>query len=267
MIHLIDYAGTPPSATAIAACGYRGVIRYLSHTPSKNLSASERDRLLAAGLSISLVWETTANRASQGIDAGRVDAMDAFGQASQLGYPAGCPIFYAVDYDADPDAVLPYFQGAAQVSTTYPVGVYGGIRVVDELLQHGVCTYGWQTVAWSHGQISQLAHLYQRLKPTIGCPQLGDYDEDLLLKPFPLWGDTDMTKEEHDALVRCDADTDALIGLTPRDGDSQLSRRLDRIEAKVNELGGGGASGALSEADVNRIATKTADLLAARLQS
>ena len=58
-----------------SAAGYSGVIRYLSFEPLKNLSIGERDRLWAEGLSIGLVWETTAQAPLQGFNRGASDAL------------------------------------------------------------------------------------------------------------------------------------------------------------------------------------------------
>lgn len=176
---LVDYAWNHPDPAAIKASGYVGVLRYLSTDPTKNLSPGERDLLQAQGLAIGLVWETTADRALQGAQAGTQDALLANGQADDLGYPADSCIYYAVDTDAVVDAVRPYFQGVVSVPGR-PAGVYGGIHVVDPLLTDGTCKFGWQTVAWSRGVVSQIAHLYQRLTPTLPSPG-GSYDEDVVL--------------------------------------------------------------------------------------
>lgn len=179
MTQLIDYSTARPSPASIRAAGYSGVLRYLSNYPPKNLSASERDGLLAAGLTIGLVWETTATRANQGFSAGQDDARAAEAQADVLGYPGGCPIFYAVDYDAVPSAVTPYFAGATSVASR-PVGVYGSANVVE-----GVpVPWKWQATAWSRGRVSPQAHLYQR----VGGTTLAGTDVNDLLNDLPLWG-------------------------------------------------------------------------------
>lgn len=180
MSALIDYAWQKPSPAQIAAAGYTGVLRYLSFDASKNLSPAERDGLLAAGLAIGLVWETTATRAGQGYSAGQQDVQAAEAQANALGYPAGCPIFYAVDYAAAPAAVVPYFQGV-QGLASHPVGVYGSASVIEAV----PATWKWQTVAWSGGRVSSQAHIYQTLDATLpGC------DHNRVLQPVPLWTST-----------------------------------------------------------------------------
>lgn len=182
---LVDYSMAKPSAATIKAAGYAGAMRYLSTDPSKNLTPAERDALLNAGLSIGLVWETYATRAGAGAAAGAADAKAAEAQAKALGLPAGLPIFYAVDFGANPAAVKPYFLGVKSAAAR-PVGIYGSISVVDTALTGGWATYGWQTVAWSAGKVSTIAHLYQRLKATVAHPIPGT-DENIVLRPFPMW--------------------------------------------------------------------------------
>ena len=185
MTLLIDYSAARPTPATIKAAGYSGVMRYLSTDPGKNLQPAERDALLAEGLSIGLVWETTAARSADGFAAGAADAKAAEEQAAALGLPAGLPIFYAVDFDADPAAVKGYFDGVHSVATR-PVGIYGSLRVVDTALTGGWATYAWQSCAWSGGVVSQRAHLYQRLRATVPNPISGT-DENIVLRPFPLW--------------------------------------------------------------------------------
>jgi hypothetical protein len=51
------------------------------------------------------VWETTANRAGAGRQAGTADAIVAAEQAKACGKPGSAPIYFAVDFDADPARV------------------------------------------------------------------------------------------------------------------------------------------------------------------
>lgn len=184
----VDYAWQHPNPGAIVADGYAGVIRYLSTDPTKNLSASERDELHAAGLGILLVWETAAQRALDGSVAGSADAALAEAQADALGYPAGCPIFYAVDFNATPDQIAAYFAGIAKTAKR-PIGLYGSGTVVDNLVRLGA-RYGWQTSAWSGPYISPNAYVYQRLsatRPVIAGSDIHSYDEDVILGNIPCW--------------------------------------------------------------------------------
>ena len=181
MTLILDYAWAKPTPAAIKAAGYSGVMRYLSTDATKNLSKTEATGLLAAGLSIGLVWETTAQRAGAGFAAGAADAATAEAQADALGYPSTAVLFYAVDYDAAPSAVAPYFAGVVSKAHR-PVGVYGSARVVE-----GVnVPYKWQATAWSGGRVSTVAHLYQRLHATVAHP-IASTDENVVLHDFPMW--------------------------------------------------------------------------------
>jgi murein DD-endopeptidase MepM/ murein hydrolase activator NlpD len=182
----IDYSRARPTVEKIKSLGCVGAVRYLSDrnlsdgvTNPKDITASEAKTLLDAGLSLALVWETTASRAGAGFDAGIADAKAAEAQADALGYPLTAVIFYAVDYDATVSAVMPYFEGIKTVAKR-PIGVYGGYDIIHGLV-HGLgFPYGWQTRAWSEGEVCSRAHLYQRVFEA-------DWDLNDVLQPFPAW--------------------------------------------------------------------------------
>ncbi|HWU22795.1 MAG TPA: glycoside hydrolase domain-containing protein [Nocardioides sp.] len=176
----IDYSYARPDPAAIRAAGYSFAVRYISGVAGKDLAAAEARALHAAGLSILLVFETTASRASQGAAAGAIDAAAAERLADALHYPAACPVFYAVDFNADPLQVEAYFD-AVRRAARHPVGIYGGVRVMTV-----TADYRWQACAWSGAVVSPHAHLYQRLHPTVAHPIKGT-DEDIMLMPVPMW--------------------------------------------------------------------------------
>jgi hypothetical protein len=179
----VDYAWQHPDPAQIKAAGYDFVVRYLSNDPTKNLTVAERDSLWAHNLNVLLVWESYAARALAGTQAGIDDARNAVAQAAALGHPPDVPLFFACDTNATANQARPYFKGVASVRPC--VGVYGGIAVVDTLIADGTVRYGWQTCAWSAGKVSQVAHLYQRLRPTTKLA--GSFDEDVQLHPLPMW--------------------------------------------------------------------------------
>jgi hypothetical protein len=146
----IDYAWQHPSLPG--GCSF--VLRYLSNDPSKNLTRGEADSLRSQGQDIGVVWETTTNEVDGGHDAGVAAAQKAEAQAAAAGMPAGSPIYFAVDYDAQVGPIISaYFQGVAEVlGGVRRVGVYGGYRVVSALLDAGLVAYIWQTSAWSQYQ-------------------------------------------------------------------------------------------------------------------
>lgn len=179
----VDLAWWRGSGAAIKAAGYTFVIGYLSPDPTKNLTAANIADYQSNGLGVLLVWESYAQRAIGGAGFGTADATAAVRQARALGYPEDVPIFFACDTNTSADLVRPYIQAARAVRPA--CGVYGGIHVVDPLLADGTVPFGWQTCAWSNNVVSQTAHLYQRLRPTLKLS--GSYDEDVLLRPLPMF--------------------------------------------------------------------------------
>lgn len=181
----VDYSKSHPSPARLAKAGVRGVLRYVSTTAAKNLTAAEARALQAEGLWIGLVWETVAKRAGAGKAAGRTDAINAEKQATAIGYPAGAAIFYAVDYDAAPADVLPYFRGIT-AEAKRPVGVYGSKRVVEAVMAAALADYAWQTAAWSFHEVATGISFYQHVGTTLDLD--GAWDENTILGPkVPVW--------------------------------------------------------------------------------
>lgn len=171
MAQYADYSLWRPSMAQLKALGVEGVCRYISDrdltdstTPAKNITPTEAKTLLDAGFGIVLVWETSASRAGEGAAAGAADVKAAEAQAAKLGYPATAPIFYAVDYDATVTQVKPYLDAVvANATRKASLGVYGSFKIIEAYVAPGKFIYGWQTRAWSAGNISPKAHLYQRV--------------------------------------------------------------------------------------------------------
>jgi hypothetical protein len=193
----VDCSFVHPNPAAIKAAGYSGVLRYLGGSASKDLTAKEAAGYHAAGLSIGLVYESTAGRAKGTYAQGQVDAHTALAQAKAIGYPTDCPIFFAVDFDATPAQVERYFDGVRSAigtltwkpgklkkkQTVSRAGIYGGIAVTSA----GLAPWRWQTEAWSGTRVDQSAHLYQRVRATVKHP-IASADEDVVLQALPLWG-------------------------------------------------------------------------------
>lgn len=166
----IDYSFDHPTPAQIKTSGARFVCRYLapvnSSTRAKVITRDEAQALRAADLGVVLVWEWTADRAAAGRAAGVADARAALAQADALGAD-GCPIFFAVDFDAStaqcsPDgSVYAYAQGWSSVLGFARSGVYGGYTAVSKLVGAGMCRYGWQTIGWSDGRWSAHAQIRQ----------------------------------------------------------------------------------------------------------
>ncbi len=158
MTTFIDYAWWQVSPAQLKAMGFSGVMRYISHDGSKDITAVEIANLRAAGFDIGIVFESTGSRSAEGFGAGHDDAIFANQRLDALGYPANCLVTYAVDFDAAPSQVQPYFDGVASV-VGRPSAPYGGIRVVDGVRYPA--PFAWQTEAWSGGRVSARAGLLQ----------------------------------------------------------------------------------------------------------
>jgi hypothetical protein len=148
----IDYSFARPPTRLITAAHYQGALRYLGQD-GRCLDAAERDYLLGAGLSIGLIWETSARRPLKGKQAGINDAQDANREADEVGAPPNIPIFYAVDFEPTPaelnGPVRAYFEGAMSV-TGRPVRAYGCAAVVHQMCQVWRWWEStWQCAAWS----------------------------------------------------------------------------------------------------------------------
>lgn len=155
----------PPSDKALAAAGVTFACRYLSYSPAKNLKLLEANHLSSIGVDLVVVWETTANRALAGHDAGVADATEALRQANHLGMPDGRPIYFAIDFDATAHQlqheITEYFRGVNEVLGVARTGVYGGLRQVGAMFDAGLVSFGWQTYAWSAGQWDGRAQIQQ----------------------------------------------------------------------------------------------------------
>ncbi len=173
----VDYSWARPSPGGLHGEGYGFAARYLSSdTSGKSLSAGEADALWQAGLDIVVVWEDSATAALGGYAQGVADANAADAQAAADGMPAGRPIYFAVDFDAqasDQPAIDAYFSGVASVIGLARTGAYGGYSLINRSFNDNVIAWGWQTYAWSYGNWDGRAQLQQVLNGTTAA---GDSD-------------------------------------------------------------------------------------------
>lgn len=163
----IDYAGGRPSGAGIRAAGFDFACRYLSDggssLPGKLLLPWEADDLRANGVEIVSNWETTADRALAGWDAGVYDAQRALDVVLSRGGRRDRPIYFSVDFDATEAQQGPindYLHGAGTIIPGF-VGVYGGYWVVKRALDSGAATWAWQTIAWSGGNVDPRINIMQ----------------------------------------------------------------------------------------------------------
>jgi hypothetical protein len=150
----VDFSYDRPGGAALAAAGKRFVVRYITGA-GKALTAAEIADYHAHGLSIALVFESTRGRVLGGRPAGIADATQAVAACTALHIPSSTRIYFAVDFDAQPDqqpAIDAYLGGAASVLGLARVGVYGGIHVIERCRRKPAASGFWQTYAWSGGR-------------------------------------------------------------------------------------------------------------------
>jgi hypothetical protein len=101
-----DYSFERPDPSVLKEDGYVGVIRYLSPGDNpKSITALEIEALAAVGLSITLLFESTNQRATaSGRYGGVYDAGAANAEADALGVPDNITIYYVME---DPTPVPP----------------------------------------------------------------------------------------------------------------------------------------------------------------
>lgn len=196
MATALDYSQGRPSAAAVKAAGHSGVIRYIG-TPgrTKNITRAEYADMTSKGISVALVYENRTGDAGGGYGAGVTAARNARADADSVGFPSSRPIYFAVDSDqvtaADFAAVSAYLDGAASVlGSLFRVGVYGEYEVIERNVGSHA-SYGWQTAAWSLGERSAKAHIYQRL----GQVYVGGIQSDVNDILASDWGQHDATEE------------------------------------------------------------------------
>ncbi len=163
----VDYSFGRPNLDQLWNAGYRWVSRYLSWLPnSKVINKAELDALRARGFQVMLNWEYDARDQLGGASAGTAHAKEAVRQALALGYPAGCTIYFAADWDATEaqQTQINAYMSAAKVivhAAGYRIGIYGGYYVVKRTLDAGHADDAWQAFAWSGGQWDDRAAIRQ----------------------------------------------------------------------------------------------------------
>jgi hypothetical protein len=173
-----DYSWARPNASFLKSNGCQFVCRYLSWLPNgKVIDKAEYDFLMSIGVAVVLNWEYYAEDMIRGANHyadGQTHAREAERQRKALGAPA-CPIYFSADFDAQPShqaAINSYLDGVASVIGRDRVGIYASYYTVERTLTAGKAQWAWQTYAWSYGNVSPRAHLYQYQNGVLG----GSYD-------------------------------------------------------------------------------------------
>jgi hypothetical protein len=160
----VDYSYARPAPGTLAAQGYTFAARYLSNDAQKNLTIGEASGLIGAGLSVVSNWEAGAQDALGGFAQGASDAQAADQQALAAGMPATRPIYFSIDFDAQPSqqaAIDAYYDGVASVLGRDRTGAYAGLGPISRLFDDAKIAWAWQTYAWSGGQWDPRAQLRQ----------------------------------------------------------------------------------------------------------
>jgi hypothetical protein len=169
----LDYAGGRPSSGALANAGINFVCRYLTDggpgLPGKQLLPDEFLDLVNNGVQVVFNWETYATAMLNGGWQGTQDATVALAYVRNLpGVPPDYDpvVYFSADFDASPDqqqAINDYLAAAAVVlGGPHKVGLYAGYWPLSRALDAGVCEFGWQTEAWSGGNVDSRANIVQR---------------------------------------------------------------------------------------------------------
>jgi glycoside hydrolase-like protein len=187
----VDYSWDRPSPPGLVAAGYTFAVRYVSFDGTgKNLTAGEASALRAAGIDISVVWESNARDALDGLGGGVRDATEAARLAAAAGLPGDRPIYFAIDFnagEAEQPAIDAYFDGVASVIAGPRIGAYGGYGPVKRLFDAGKIRWGWQTLAWSDGQWESRAQLRQIQNDVTLAGGACDIDQ-AMTADFGQWG-------------------------------------------------------------------------------
>ena len=159
-----DFSWSRPDPADLKRAGWSFVVRYVSDTPGnpgKRMHRPEAVALSAAGLDVVSVFQTSKGFMAGGAAGGRREAPIAHRQAIEAGMPASRPIYFACDFDAQPDqmaAVLAFLDAARSVLGPNRVGVYGSYSVIARAQGHwatqhpGERLFCWQTRSWSAGR-------------------------------------------------------------------------------------------------------------------
>lgn len=166
--------------------------RYIATDPAlpKVMTRAEAESLSSSGLWIVTIFEddpTGADYFSR--SRGQEDARAASSYCrGVLGQPPHSPIYFSVDFDAQPtdrDRIVAYFEGVRagleDGGAAYVAGVYGSTWVLSWIADANLAGYFWQSAppAWSGGQnrhVSRDANMKQH--PSIRlCGVVADVDE------------------------------------------------------------------------------------------
>jgi peptidoglycan hydrolase-like protein with peptidoglycan-binding domain len=139
-------------------------LRYINDAVpgGKGLTAAEAAALEHAGIIIGPIWETTGTDFTAGYNAGLADGRSAAAALRGHEAPAGTVCWFAIDTDtSNTSATNAYLRGAKDGTGSYIAQLYGSYGVVEAAAAAGLGSSHFQTYAWSRGQLSRHALVYQ----------------------------------------------------------------------------------------------------------
>jgi len=203
--HVFDYSGWRPDPASLKAAGVVGVCRYLA-TPAQSwkvITQGEYDRLLGAGLTVTLNWEETAGSWRGGYSLGYSHGRSARIFARLLGHPEERPIVQSIDTAVAPaelNVAIDYQRGFNDGGGLGSQGVYATKYVIDALFALGLVRVGWQAAArgwYGNGPDCANAAIIQRTSKSYPQFPATSYDENTVHKAdwgqHPFAGDGPLT--------------------------------------------------------------------------
>lgn len=267
----LDFSGARPTPEAVKATGAEGVLVY---TGNYRPSDQDLDAYRAAGLTVVFIQESAATRAWQGYPAGVQDA-----QFADSRTPAGSLVYYngsdTPNVAGHEQAISDYFRGVGETTREAIVGAYGSMATLDAARAgHPKVQRLWGVETWNplrvrrgwDGYPLDLMQLANTASP------IPNTDRDDILSA--LWArgeDVSLTSTQALQLTSIFADVTALWKGYPPAQEAPPAQTASTPVMLQQLLNRGpaaqGTVGALSTGDVDRIATRVADLLHDRLAS
>ncbi len=183
----VDFAfgplNAPPGQFTFAA-------RYFAFLPNdKVLTLSEAQNLAKLGWWLVANWEEDGTGLVSGDAAYQAQvAQAAVAQAKACQVPAGRPIYFSVDEQADQSTfptILANLKLRAAAIAPYQVGVYGEAALISYLAANGF-HWLWQANAWSNGATAPQAIIVQQLGQVTVAGVTCDVDHALVAE-FGQW--------------------------------------------------------------------------------
>jgi hypothetical protein len=250
MTRWADYSAGRPSAAALKAAGFGGVLRYLwAGSSSKLITAIEYQDLVANGLQVALVVEQSIDDAWKAVDdyaQGQSWAALARSAARAMGIPDTVPIAAAADAHASgsqiTDAVA-YTKGFRDVLGLQRTGIYGFREVVTAVRVAGAASWFWLCGSAPSTEDQSWLHFWQRNDGTTTVSGvIADINEHYQPLPQEItmdWSDTIGTRKDGTPVKAGDALVNLYLGAYYGGGSAGRNAvfpTVNGIDAKVDNL-------------------------------